>query len=141
MKLANSSADARGQAPPVDYVEPGGPATITNPVTSPEVGRDLEPTPFAYRTSGDETRGPRRMISFFLDTMQGWRLASGDVANGLHAVIARQANGMPVGQQTPWPQAQPSTFFRAPTPWDRGTVRATPDNSNAQAVGFEPMGS
>lgn len=125
MRLANSDAEARGQAPPVDYVEPGAPATITNPITRPVV-RDDEPTPFAYRQSGTETRPARRSIAFFLDTTQGHRLASGDHANGLHAVIARQANGMPQGQQAVWPQASPSTLFRPPEPWDRGTTRATP---------------
>lgn len=128
MRLGNSDApetplpDAR---PLVAYVEPGAPATITNPTNETET-RPLEPTPNMFRSSGTETRDARRQIAFFSRTSEGYPLSGGDHANGLHAVIARQANGVPQGQQTAWPIAQRSTLFRPPEPWDAGASRATP---------------
>lgn len=129
MRLANTEApegrDVPEARPPIDYVEPGAPAPIVNPINLPEV-RPLEPTPSFFRTSGDETRPARRAVAFFHRPSEGFPLYGGDHANGLHAVIARQANGIPQGQQNPWPVAQRSTLFRPPDPWDRGSVRATP---------------
>lgn len=140
MKLANTAAlaeqpnpaHASDQRPPIDYVEPGAPVVITNPILSPIVRTGgSEPTPQPFRSSGTETRPARRAVAFFHDKWQGWRLHSGDVANGLHAVIARQASGFPVGQQAAWPKARPSTLFRQPDPWDAGTTRATPGSTSA----------
>lgn len=141
MRLANTAAlaqqpndaPASDQRPPVDYVEPYYPANITNPINLP-VDRQggSEPTPQPFRASG--TEGPRiarRAVAFFHEPKQGWRMHSGDVANGLHAVIARQANGFPVGEQAAWPKQQRSTLFRQPDPWDRGSTRATPGSSAA----------
>lgn len=140
MRLANTAAldqqpnaaPASDQRPPLDYVEPGAPATITNPITSPVVrSGGTEPTPLPFRTSG--TEGPRiarRAVAYFSRITEGRRLASGDVANGLHAVIARQASGFPVGEQAVWPKQSRSTLFRQPDPWDRGATRATPGSAN-----------
>lgn len=130
MRPANTDAPDRGDIaidprPPVDYVEPYGPSPITNPILTPEV-RALEPTPNCFQTSGVETRPARRSIAFFSNIDIDKRLRGGDHANGLHAVIARQANGIPQGQQNPWPVAQKSTLFRTPDSWDAGNVRATP---------------
>lgn len=131
MRLANTDAptgaDVPEARPPVAYTESAEPTPITNPITTPIVQQGgSEPTPFPFRASGTPNRGVgRRATAFFLDVKQGWSLASGDTANGLHAVIARQANGMPAGEQAPWPTSQPATLFRPPAPWDRGTTRAT----------------
>lgn len=140
MQLANTAANphqpnpapASDQRPPIDYVEPNAPATITNPITSPIVrSGGLEPTPAPFRASGTETRPARRSVAYFSRITEGFRLRAGDVANGLHAVIARQASGMPVGEQAVWPKETRATLFRAPDPWDRGAVRATPGSSSA----------
>lgn len=129
MRLANTDAplgeDVRYARPRIPYVEPDAPAPVTNPILIPEV-RPLEPTPNMFRASGTETRDARRQTAYFSRTSEGHHLRGGDHANGLHAVIARQANGIPQGQQNPWPTAQPSTLFRPPEPWDRGSSRATP---------------
>lgn len=131
MRLANTGAPEIGvnidARPPIDYVEPGAPATITNPILSPVV-RDLRPTPNCFDVDGIETREARRQIAFFHSPRLAYPLGGGDHANGLHQVIARQANGIPRGEQNPWPVAQRSTLFRTPDPWDRGAVRATPGN-------------
>ncbi len=141
MRLANTaalaqqpnSAPASDQRPPIDYVEPGEPTIVTNPILrAVDRSGGSEPTPFPFRTSG--TEGPRiarRAVAYFHDRLQGWSLHSGDVANGLHAVIARQANGFPVGEQAVWPKQSRSTLFRQPDPWDRGSTRATPGSSAA----------
>lgn len=141
MRLANTAAlaqqpnraPASDQRPPIDYVEPWAPASVTNPITSPVVrSGGTEPTPFPFRASG--TEGPRiarRSIAFYSRVTEGLRLRGGDVANGLHAVIARQANGFPVGEQAAWPKQSRSTLFRQPDPWDRGSTRATPGSSAA----------
>lgn len=131
MRLANSDAPqgapppARGARPLVVYTEADAPTPITNPITTPEV-RALQPTPNMFEASGDETRPARRIVAFFSRVSEGHHLRGGDHANGLHAVIARQASGIPRGEQRPWPIASPSTFFRPPEPWDRGTQRSTP---------------
>lgn len=140
MKLANTdaldqqpnAAPASDQAPPIDYVEPGSPLLLTNPVTLGIFRQGgTEPTPFPFRASGVPNRPTRRSVSYFSDVMQGWRLRAGDVANGLHAVIARSASGFPNGEQIAWPKQSRSTLFRPPDPWDRGAVRATPGSENA----------
>lgn len=130
MRLANSdapigAAGSQTARPMVPYTEADAPTPITNPITTPEV-RALETTPDMFQPVGDETRPARRLVAFFSRVSEGHHLRGGDHANGLHAVIARQANGVPRGQQTPWPTASPSTLFRPPEPWDRGTTRATP---------------
>lgn len=130
MRLANSDApqgapDSQTARPFVAFTESDAPTPITNPITTPEV-RALEPTPDMFQTIGDETRPARRIVAFFSRVSEGHHLRGGDTANGLHAVIARQASGIPRGQQIPWPVASPSTLFRPPEPWDRGTARATP---------------
>ncbi len=141
MRLANTDApqnnhraDDTRQRPPIDYVEPGVPTPITNPITSPIVRTGgSEPTPNPFRASGVETRPARRSVAYFHVPRRSWRMMFGDVANGLHAVIARQANGMPVGQQAVWPKQQRSTLFRQPDPWDAGTTRATPGGADVAA--------
>lgn len=111
--------------PITDYVEPAGASPITNPILIPET-RALEPTPNCFRSSGTETRDARRAVAYFSKLDLDARNTGGDISNGLHAVIARQANGLPRGQQLAWPQAQRSTLFRTPEPWDRGSSTATP---------------
>lgn len=133
MRLANSNAPEVGvnidARPAVDYVEPGLPTPITNPITRPIAERDLRAAPDCFDVQGVETRPARRAVAYFAGLERiDYPLGGGDVANGLHAVIARQANGIPQGEQNPWPVAQRSTLFRTPDPWDRGAVRATPGN-------------
>jgi hypothetical protein len=127
-----NAAAASDQAPPLDYVEPGLPAIVTNPINQPidEQG-GTEPTPVPFRASGYPSRPARRATAFFHVPGLDRRLSAGDVANGLHAVIARQANGMPVGEQHAFPTQQRSTLFRTPDPWDTGYVRATPGSTSA----------
>lgn len=143
MRLANTDApqhnqrpDDTEQRPPIDYVEPGAPANVTNPILSPITRTGgSEPTPAPFRASGEEgPRVARRSVAYFWVPKVAWRRQFGDVANGLHAVIARQANGMPVGQQAVWPKAQKSTLFRSADPWDAGTTRATPGSIDASAA-------
>lgn len=140
MRLANADAlqqqpnpaPASDQAPPLDYVEPGLPAIVTNPINDPiAIQGGSEPTPAPFRASGVASRIARRATAFFHIPYKDWRLSGGDVANGLHAVIARQANGMPVGEQHAFPMQQRSTLFRPPDPWDSGAVRATPGSTSA----------
>lgn len=139
MRLANTDApinDQRApdteQRPPIDYVEPSVPAVITNPITrSIDRQGGAEPTPVPFRASGTETRPARRAVAYFSIPRISWRVRFGDVANGLHVVIARQLSGMPQGQQAVWPKQQRSTLFRQPDPWDAGTTRATPGSADA----------
>lgn len=146
MRLSNTAALAQqpnpaaasDQRPPIDYVEPDAPTPITNGGAQDLVENQggTEPTPFPFRSSGaaDPSIGQgigRRAVAFYSRISEGWRLRAGDNANGLHAVIARQANGFPVGEQTPWPKQSRSTLFRQPDPWDRGAVAATPGADNA----------
>lgn len=140
MRLANADAldqqpnasRASDQAPPLDYVEPGSPSVVTNPINRTiDLQGGSEPTPEPFAASGTPNRPARRATAFFHNPWLDWALRFGDVANGLHAVIARQANGMPVGEQAAWPLQQRSTLFRPPDPWDAGAVRATPGSTSA----------
>lgn len=148
MKFANTAtlagqpnpAPASALAPVRPYVEADAPVPITNGGAQEleYVTGGSEPTPSPFRASGtaDPAIGPgasRRAVAFFWRPSEGWRLRGGDVATGLHAVIARSASMFPVGEQSVWPKQSRSTLFRQPDPWDSGAVTATPGSENATA--------
>lgn len=116
--FANSSAEARGQAPPLgypitegnDYVsDPAVPLPSISPI--PAGGYDAYPAPAM----------PRIPAVF----PQAWTLRPWDVAmgqpevNGNHGIILR-VQGTPVGALTPQGGAFRAVFRPLPDAWDAG---------------------
>ena len=127
LMIANSTAEARGQAPPVipladgvsryDYYQ-------TLPFIDPVNGGGQD----FYRAPGIPDRPSEFPIAF---TVRAFDKEMAENLTGLHGEIQRQANRIPVGVMEPFGGAYRSVVRPIPTAWDSGYW-----NGPAPATGF-----